>query len=218
MRALIFILLCLLPLSASADSGRAPIKLPPLEFGSPDNVDIRNFIWGVKPADVRAFEQATFFDEVDQENGHSAFFYLDHVMAQRTLLTYRFYQDRLWQVRFDFQKKYLKSQEALDDFMKTQAVLDRKFGASKLEMEWRNALYKSYPNEWAQAVRRGDLIITARWDRGDTTGTMTLGARNGVFQWQAVFAGKNLSSEITGDRADGAAAILPEPSRVVPLP
>lgn len=218
MRALIFILLCFLPLSASADPAREPIKLPPLEFGSPDNVDIRNFIWGIKPSDVRAFEQATFFDEVDQENGHSTFFYLDHVMAQRTLLAYRFYKDRLWQVRFDFQKKYFKSQEPIDDFMKTQAILDRKFGASKLEMEWLNNLYKPYPNEWGTAVRRGDLKITARWDRGDTEAVMTLAARDAQFVWQAVFTGKTLNAEITRDRAGGTAAILPEPSRVVPLP
>lgn len=221
MRRVLWMILALVlavPSLARADMPAKPIELPKLEFGTKDGADIRNFVWGIKPDDVRSFEQATFFDQVDQEGGHSTVFYLDHVLGYRTLLAYRFYKDRLWQVRFDLQNTSFDSEAVLKDFMKAQIDLDQKFGPSKLEMTWRNNLYKETPGQWGYAVKRGDLDIAAVWDKDDTSVRMTLSAKAAVFQWQVTATGKTLKAEIDHDRAGGPAVILPETTRPLPGP
>lgn len=221
MRVLFFLMIswCAVSAGAWADMpAKKRIPLPPLEFGPADFGNIRGFVWGVNPKDVRRFEQATFFDEVEQEDGHLAFFYLDRVLGGRTLLNYRFYKDQLWQARFDFKKSFERPRHAIDDFMKVQSEIEKKYGPAQLDMTWVNETHKDYPDDWGIAVLTEDLKIKALWEAPDTNIVMTLSADEFEFQWQATFTSTTISAQIEKDGQGGAAAILPQTRRTEALP
>lgn len=172
------LLIFMVPAAVCAQS-REPIKLPLLEFGPADFGDIRGFVWGVKPEDVRKFEQGTFFEEVEGN-----LFYLDYIARQRTLIEYGFFDKKLWRARLDFQNPFNDSEQSIQEFQKVQAILDERYGPSQLDMNWINETYKGFPNRWGHAIYRGDLQIRAVWENDRTSAVMTMKADKYVFEWR----------------------------------
>lgn len=181
---LILSLIACPPINASAKDIKKTEKLtlPPADFG-----DVRGFVWGVSPADVKKYETVALFDKVDD-----ALFFIDDLHGIKTLISYEFRNDRLWRVTFDMQKDdYPVPQKILEDYMTFQAEITNKVGAPTDEkMIWSRNYYKDKPNRWGLAVYNGDLTLETIWWSNTTKIEQRLGAKDYDYNFKIIYTSR----------------------------
>jgi hypothetical protein len=159
-RVILVLLMVFVSTPAMAQPARDPRLPPPIELGPNDFGDVRSFVWGVSPGDIRQFEQAMFFEQLDD-----AHFYLDYITGIRTLIAYEFFEDKLWRATLDFQVRYPEAPKALDDFLKFQTMVEEKYGPAQVEFKWNNDMYKPYQHRWGMFTG----AIFKLWPSGATS-------------------------------------------------
>ncbi len=134
---------------------------------------LRGFVWGLPPTVILENEKATF---VGEEDGR--LFYLDYILEMRSTIGYDFMDDKLWRARVFIEKKYLDTQERLEDLMKIRKALVQRFGDPVDEqMVWHDNREKNWPDSWGWAVLRGELMMTIVFRNAETEVVVFLGAR-----------------------------------------
>jgi len=129
-------------------------------FAAGDEGVFRGFVWGVTKEDVRKFEKARFYKEEGD-----ALFFLEKPDRFRRLITYRFADGGLIGAKYEMVEYHEPDpQDVLTRSADWTNQLKEKYGEpSAEEMIWKNKFYRTRPNFWFRAMRRGDLRIESKW-------------------------------------------------------
>ncbi len=141
----------------------------------PANGLFRGFVWGVSREEVRRFETAQFFEEVE-----GSLFFIDQADGFRTLIRYDFEDNKLWHARFEYVDAYFpRFPDAMDFLITIEMRLNDTFGTPLQEqLIWRNNQFRNFPDQWGSAVMNGHLDLKVTWEALNTHVALTAFARN----------------------------------------
>lgn len=177
--------------------------------------DVRGFIWGVTPEDVKHFERVVLFDEIE-----NTLFFIDEINGIKTLISYEFIDGKLWRVVMDMQKDdYPDPQEIVKDFVRFQVGLNKRYGEmTSTKLDWSNDYYKDKPDYWGLAVYNGHLKMRMDWQSGKTDVSMTLGAEDYDYDFKMTFTSRAIEKAVAEAKKEAnRASSLLAPDRSVAL-
>lgn len=167
----------------------ALILLPGLACAQTLPDPLRNFIWGVSTQDVRHFEESLF---IEQNGDH--LFYMDEIdlpdayhegnpsgdwQTFKALIDYRFADDALEYVRYDFPLDTTDPWVMLDQAMTMQLWLDQVFDQqSKPVFQYRDPTKRDDPGRLGWLIIRGEARMRIAWRTPFTRAELTLEGGN----------------------------------------
>lgn len=179
--------------------------------------DVRGFVWGVTPEDVKHFERVVLFDEIE-----NTLFFIDKVNGIKTLISYEFVDNKLWRVGMEMQKDdYPIPQDIIKDFVRFQVGLNKRYGEmTRTKLDWSHDFYKDKPNRWGLAVYNGHLKMRMDWQSSKTDVMMTLSAKDYDYDFKMTFESRAIKKAVAQakDKANRASPLLaPQLSPSEPL-
>lgn len=148
---------------------------------------LRGFVWDLPPTLILESEKGTFAGEEDMGDAASRLFYVDNIdigdidteiKSVRASIGYEFLNDQLWRARVFIEKKYLDTQERIEDLMRVRKNLVNIYGEPVDEqMVWHGNREKNWPDSWGWAILRGELMMTIIFRNAETEVVVFLGAR-----------------------------------------
>lgn len=195
--ALVISALLLLVGPAAAQETPEQEAAPPTIDVPVPGTDVRGFIWGVPPADVIKYEKVVLYEKVGD-----TLFFIDNVNGLKTLISYEFYNNRLWRVIFDVLKdEYPQPQRIIDDYVSMEILLNRQYGDFKSRDEkWRDNYYKEKYNHWGLAVYNGHLELRTHWQTPRTDALLSLRAEKYDYKFRVIHFSPAIAAQIEQDK------------------
>lgn len=143
----------------------AMMLFAPLSAGAQIGTMYRGFIWGVGQDDVRAYEKAHFFEQVED-----SLVFIEEVKGRRALIRYDFENDKLWRIKYEYVGlNYPTTDKVLDVVMEERANLAARFGDPVAEnLVWKYSTFRNHPQLFSRAFARGHVTIQMEWQNDDT--------------------------------------------------
>lgn len=199
MRRLIFICLsaamffCAAPVRAQEESA-----VPVMDEIVP-GTDVRGFIWGVPSEDVIKYERVVLFERHDNQ-----LLFIDKINGVKTLISYEFYNNKLWRVTFDSLKDdYSNPQDLIDNFVRMSILLNKQYGEAIDKKEiWANDYYKNKHNRWGLAVLNDYLKLQMKWQTSRTDVVMSLehsDVQGRTYKFRVVHTGRAIAAAMEQD-------------------
>lgn len=130
--------------------------------------------WGATAEEIEASEEGK------PKKGHDGSLTFKGKIAHlETKIRYELLNDALTRARYEITEEISSTNKYLGEFDSFKDLLTKKYGAPVEDTNrWIDDSYKDEPNEWGDAVSRGDLELRAVWQSPDTRVTAELNGRN----------------------------------------
>ncbi|WP_424464160.1 sigma-70 family RNA polymerase sigma factor [Pseudoclavibacter helvolus] len=145
-------------------------------FGAADSTTptFRRTRWGANRDEIASSE-----DGKPKKGPDGSLTYKGRIAHLETKIRYELLNDALMRAEYEIIEEFSSTNKYLSEFSWFKDLLTKKYGAPiEDEITWIDESSKDEPNEWGDAVARGDLELRAVWHSPETRVTAALKGQN----------------------------------------
>jgi hypothetical protein len=139
-----------------------------------DSPDFRNSSWGNSMSEVQNSEKLPI-----QSKSDDSLLYNSTIGGLDCIVVYIFIDDQLVRARYHITKAFTNPNKYIMEFERLKENLTKKYNNPlKDDHYWIDPLFQNDPNEWGNAISRGELAYFSTWDTKRTEIGLALTGEN----------------------------------------